>query len=335
MQIDSETAGWRETGSGEAQLVKAVRKRIGSDIVVHAHGTFDWDLSYSRYATDHLGDSIILDIYHTFYTSNWTLTRCKSDEDVIMSFPLRGYMTFGFADKHITVHPGQAIIYMQSDEIQRSSYVHGTNGATLSMKLSLLKARQVIARRYGQFDRRKTEFRHVLTDENPQVILVKALIQVLSNIDHAKSIAVLPSDTRYSIINTIAQLISDILYDNDFDKFEHSISNAAPFVRKACQYIRDHFRERLSVHHIAKHCAVSVRKLERGFAEGLGLPPTSYIKNVRLEAIYEALKSRNFNRPITTFAAECGYTSRHRFRADYIAKYGETPQETLATYAVK
>ncbi|BBF79466.1 hypothetical protein [Asticcacaulis excentricus] len=45
-----------------------------------------------------------------------------------------------------------------------------------------------------------------------------------------------------------------------------------------------------------------------------------------------ALTSGTYRGTISGLPAECGYSSRHRVLKDYMARFGETPRETLRAH---
>ena len=65
-----------------------------------------------------------------------------------------------------------------------------------------------------------------------------------------------------------------------------------PFLNleKAVNFIKDHFREKISVEQLANHVHMSARQLHRRFCEAFGVGPQSFILKLRIQAACEALQ---------------------------------------------
>jgi len=103
-----------------------------------------------------------------------------------------------------------------------------------------------------------------------------------------------------------------------------------PAVRHAIDLIRSHPEEPWTTTALARRVAVSTRSLQEGFARSLGVPPTQYLRAVRLARAREELRSADpHTRTVSQVAAQWGFVSASRFSAAYHRKFGERPSETL------
>ena len=76
---------------------------------------------------------------------------------------------------------------------------------------------------------------------------------------------------------------------------------------------------------------LSARTLTRIFASHYGIGPLQFVKDRRLEAVQRILLgSQPEETTVTQVAMDMGFSHLGRFSADYIAKVGETPSETLS-----
>jgi transcriptional regulator GlxA family with amidase domain len=66
---------------------------------------------------------------------------------------------------------------------------------------------------------------------------------------------------------------------------------APPAVRQAIELIRDHPDQSWTTTTLARRVAVSPRSLLDGFARSLGVPPTHYLRDVRLQRVHEELRA--------------------------------------------
>jgi AraC-like DNA-binding protein len=83
---------------------------------------------------------------------------------------------------------------------------------------------------------------------------------------------------------------------------------------------------------LAAHCHVSVRTLQKGFQQHLGVSPTAYVRGARLRRAREDLRAGDpASTSVTAIAHRWGFTHLSRFAAAYQDAYGELPGRTLRT----
>ncbi|MGX7732761.1 AraC family transcriptional regulator [Rhodococcus sp. 2H158] len=81
---------------------------------------------------------------------------------------------------------------------------------------------------------------------------------------------------------------------------------------------------------MAELAGVSVRRLQEGFREYLGVCPRDYLLDLRLERIHQELAAGDpAATSVTEVAMRWGMTHTGRFAAAYRRKYGVTPSATL------
>ncbi len=94
----------------------------------------------------------------------------------------------------------------------------------------------------------------------------------------------------------------------------------------AMEYIANNYRDKdLSVSGVAKEVFVSTSHLRRLFIEALGVPPTEYIINYRLDKA--AIMLTNESLPVGKVAEECGFSSLYYFSRLFKKKKGVTPSK--------
>lgn len=81
---------------------------------------------------------------------------------------------------------------------------------------------------------------------------------------------------------------------------------------------------------LAKVAGVSVRSLQEGFREHVGMPPMAYLRRVRLERVHADMSAAD-RAPATvaSVAHRWGFTHLGRFAQAYRALYGDLPAQTL------
>jgi AraC-like DNA-binding protein len=108
-------------------------------------------------------------------------------------------------------------------------------------------------------------------------------------------------------------------------------SPAAPQrkLRVAEEFIRAHLFEPLSLEQIAAASGASLRSLCEAFRVHYDCSPMGYVREKRLDAARGALQTAAPGAQVTDIALACGFSHLGRFAANYRARYGETPLQTL------
>lgn len=100
-----------------------------------------------------------------------------------------------------------------------------------------------------------------------------------------------------------------------------------PFLNleRAVDYIRGHFRERISVEDLAQQVHLSSRQLHRKFIEAFGVGPQAFILKLRIQAACEALQ--NPNELIADVGAGLGFCDQSAFTQAFHKHIGLTPRQ--------
>lgn len=80
---------------------------------------------------------------------------------------------------------------------------------------------------------------------------------------------------------------------------------------------------------LAELVGVSVRRMQQGFREYVGMTPMEYLFDVRLERVHAELTETDSCTTVSDAAARWGIMHTGRFAAAYRRKYGIAPSETL------
>jgi AraC-like DNA-binding protein len=105
---------------------------------------------------------------------------------------------------------------------------------------------------------------------------------------------------------------------------------APPSVRKAVELLRSRPEQPWTTAALARSVAVSVRSLQDGFARSIGVPPTRYLRDVRLDRVHDELRSADPHTvTVSQVAGREGFLYLSRFAAAYRERFGESPSETL------
>jgi AraC-like DNA-binding protein len=102
-------------------------------------------------------------------------------------------------------------------------------------------------------------------------------------------------------------------------------------VQNAMDYIDDHLAERITMDAVAKAVHMSVRSIQQGFREELGMSPMSFVRERRLERVHEELTDAlpADGVTVTQVAERWGFHHLGSFALEYRKRWGEAPSETL------
>jgi AraC-like DNA-binding protein len=122
---------------------------------------------------------------------------------------------------------------------------------------------------------------------------------------------------------------------HQFSECLHEADSPAPAaVRRALDFIGDHLREPITLAALSRASRTSVRALQRGFQQHLGMTPTQYIRARRLEHAHGDLVSLEpGDLRVADIAARWGFTNQGRFAAEYRQRYGHSPAQTIGRCA--
>lgn len=102
-------------------------------------------------------------------------------------------------------------------------------------------------------------------------------------------------------------------------------------VRRALDYIEGHLSEPVTMSDIAEHVGSSVRSIQQGFRDELGVTPMAYLRDRRLERAREELVDADPAEGVTVtgVAEHWGFNHLGSFAVLYRKRWGESPSETL------
>lgn len=94
---------------------------------------------------------------------------------------------------------------------------------------------------------------------------------------------------------------------------------------KAVTYIRENFREKITVEQLAHRVHLSARQLNRRFQEAFGVGPQAFILKLRIQAACEMLQAENSL--IGDVATELGFCDQSAFTQAFHKHIGLTPRQ--------
>lgn len=130
---------------------------------------------------------------------------------------------------------------------------------------------------------------------------------------------------RETAILTSKIFAIDIKRDSQsqFIMFKGQRAHADEDVKKAQQFIENHFQEKFTVDELSSACALSRRSLERRFKRATNNTISEYIQRVKIEAAKKSFETSRKN--ITEVMLDVGYTDTKAFRGIFKKITGMTP----------
>lgn len=102
------------------------------------------------------------------------------------------------------------------------------------------------------------------------------------------------------------------------------------YVKKACLFVEDHYPDSITVDDISFYVGLDRTYLYRIFKKHLGVSPSQYLINYRLEKAVEMLENPEL--PISEIGLSVGFHDTSHFYKVFSAKYSMPPKKYRETY---
>jgi AraC-like DNA-binding protein len=130
-------------------------------------------------------------------------------------------------------------------------------------------------------------------------------------------------------------LLRGLLLASDHPYRDRLTATGGPYpapraVRKAIDVLHCYPEQPITIAKLADLTGVSERALQAGFRRYVGISPTTYLRQVRLDRAHEELRQADPDRTtVADVAHRWGFTHLGRFAGAYRARYGAAPSQTL------
>ena len=125
-----------------------------------------------------------------------------------------------------------------------------------------------------------------------------------------------------SVVNGIVNKLVSLLLRNAADPFPHT-ENRKSDIRYSISYIRNHFREPLSLEEIANHFNVTQNHFCKYFKKITGITFKEYLLQLRLDYAMKQLLLTQTS--VTEICFESGFNSPSYFSKTFKARFGKAP----------
>jgi AraC-like DNA-binding protein len=134
-------------------------------------------------------------------------------------------------------------------------------------------------------------------------------------------------DAQVSWLELLSEKTIEVLAEADVVRTPGDLGSRPAYrhVRRAMEYMNEHFADVTTTADIARECGISVRALEQAFSTVLGDSPHSVLSAIRLDEARRLLLARAGEVSVTEVALACGLSHPGRFAAAYRRRFGEPP----------
>ncbi len=144
--------------------------------------------------------------------------------------------------------------------------------------------------------------------------------------------ALIRSQLEQTLMSTLltwhSHELSDYLHDGTPSILPWHLKRAVEFIQECPEQI-------ITMETLSEITGVHVRTLFCGFSKFLGISPMRYLRDVRLERVYQDLLDPSQPRSVTDIATRWGFYQLGRMAQIYKTRYGESPRDTLLRASYK
>ena len=128
-------------------------------------------------------------------------------------------------------------------------------------------------------------------------------------------------------------LVVSLLYAQPHN-YSHLLHGEVPcvapaHVKRVESFIQDHAGESITIEELAQVAQTSIRSVFAGFRKYRATTPMKYLRSVRLDNVHRDLLAASPGASVTEIATRWGFVQLGRFSAEYKARFGRLPSETL------
>lgn len=134
-------------------------------------------------------------------------------------------------------------------------------------------------------------------------------------------------------------LLRGLLLASDHPYRERLTTIGGPYpaprtIRQAIDVLHNQPEQPITIAKLADITRVSERALQAGFRRYVGISPTTYLRQVRLDRVHEELRQADPDQTtVADVAHRWGFRHLGRFAGSYRARYGVSPSQTLTASA--
>lgn len=238
-------------------------------------------------------------------------------DDHVVFWLAQGHLEMQFADHTRVVRPGAPYIASASESYRFESEATVYNGVHVADRFLRRVSREL---GYRQVDG------PLLFDQQDELV---ARREPLRRLVHELSPALLDDRVRGAMRTALNRRLAVVVLDTFPVRDRGDDVPVANRLRDAIRYIEEHARDRPAVRSIAEAAGLSERGLQDVFLRTLGVTPSRFLRDHRLDEARRALLGGSHEGGVTEVAQQWGFSNPGRFATAYRARFGEQPAATV------
>jgi AraC-like DNA-binding protein len=244
---------------------------------------------------------------------------------VALHIPLRGDFEARQGGQTVTVHPGQLLV-VSSPGVIRRRWVGPCD------LLNVMVGRKAAVSAFSHSPEASGLLSLPLTiiDLHREATLARFIEGLVQDLGQER-----PSFSAPDAIPHVERLLLTLLAAGlrgtaELPSRTEAAGVAPWYVRRAEDFLRENYMQKIGMQEIAEACGVSVRTLHYGFSKFRDHSPAERLKAIRLVQARNALiEARLSGSKISDIAQRVGYANKSQFSRDYKAYFQESPSDTL------
>ena len=264
------------------------------------------------------------------YTADWAVTKETDDERLNIILPMAGVADATVGTRTATAQPLTALFMPASLSHHVRLRCVGGEYASVTLLFDVEVVSRVLSSMFDGAKLSKLDLAPLLDLSTGAGVTFNLL---------ARTIASGMLDARLSERSPLAMsLLVEAALRLVFEHVPHRLSfrlnrellQVAPrHVKRAIDFMHANMHQPLTMTDVAEAAGVSVRSLQAAFRRFKDTTPAVYLRGIRLEAVHAELSLPENRLPVSEVALKWGFTQMGRFAAQYHARFGGYPSETL------
>ncbi|WP_144096068.1 AraC family transcriptional regulator [Croceicoccus sediminis] len=257
-----------------------------------------------------------------------------AEHSYLVQFVIEGRAHFRHQGREFTLDPGKMAVispHEPTEQITEAGCKHFT------IKLDRKQIEDLLREDLGQTKRALIFAPDPVFISGVAASFVQFVRAIIGEMDGAT-----PAYTHHRAMRTSESMLGRLLlgavpHSYSFDYEFGETSAAAPYyVKKAEEFMRAFYKERLTLDDIVQAAGVSSRSLTAGFRRFREETPMGWLKQYRLARAREMLeRGMPGELTVTTAALANGFAHPGKFTQGYRKFYGEAPSETLRRQSIR
>jgi AraC-like DNA-binding protein len=170
------------------------------------------------------------------------------------------------------------------------------------------------------------EFLPVLTSALDQAATLTNVVKTLCSELCRQSTAISRPPIARHFEQVVAELLLAEVPNNHMSAPEQFDGPVPAYLQGALRFMQAHVNERISIEDIARAVSVTPRALQVAFRRHLGVTPSSYLRNARLDLAHHALSADETHRlKLSSVAQDHGFANASKFSRRFRERFGQNP----------